>query len=206
MHTHRANIISTNDHLHLPTSALDFNSVHCAHNLSLRTSLLAWFLLRFAFFRFFHSFLLSLLQPLSETGPRSFPQIEQYFSVLCSRLRHRKSFEFRLGLTPSFYVNEDRSRSFAALDVAAGKLEFRALIGRVNDAMREFRQEQYYADPKPHTSIGWALGDAAAPFATCGSGDSADEHPQVPELEYMAFRCEEVVFRSGVYDYVVKLQ
>ena len=82
----------------------------------------------------------------------------------------------------------------------------RSSVRSSGESTREFRQEQYYADPKPHTSIGWALGDAAAPFATCGSGDGADEHPQVPELEYTAFRCEEVVFRSGVYDYVVKLQ
>uniref|UniRef100_A0A6T7VCR0 U6 snRNA phosphodiesterase 1 n=1 Tax=Pyramimonas obovata TaxID=1411642 RepID=A0A6T7VCR0_9CHLO len=60
----------------------------------------------------------------------------------------------------SVFVNDDRSRTFLAIEPGnpgAGKLV--GLIGRVDDAFALNDLQRFYADPKPHVSVAWVLGD-----------------------------------------------
>ncbi|XP_046843265.1 U6 snRNA phosphodiesterase-like [Xenia sp. Carnegie-2017] len=60
----------------------------------------------------------------------------------------------------SLYVNDDRTRTFLALDVTIGISQLKDLVLVVDKAFREFGLQEYYDEPSFHASFAWCLGDA----------------------------------------------
>ncbi|KAH0832236.1 hypothetical protein J3R83DRAFT_13210 [Lanmaoa asiatica] len=59
--------------------------------------------------------------------------------------------------TFSKLVNDERTRTFLALEVGAGHGELRRCLDLLEPTLRLLRQKEFYVDPKFHTSIAWAL-------------------------------------------------
>lgn len=62
-----------------------------------------------------------------------------------------------------FFMNEPKSRSFAALSMiefedASENSIFLQLIDCVNQCFRMFSLQEYYSDPQPHVTFAWCLG------------------------------------------------
>ncbi|KAF7297703.1 hypothetical protein MKEN_01393600 [Mycena kentingensis (nom. inval.)] len=54
-------------------------------------------------------------------------------------------------------MNDDGTRIFLALEIGAGHHELAALTNDLAPALRAIRQQEYYAAPRFHASIAWAL-------------------------------------------------
>ncbi|KAF9220485.1 hypothetical protein BS17DRAFT_787062 [Gyrodon lividus] len=59
--------------------------------------------------------------------------------------------------TFSELTNDERTRTFLALEVGAGHAELRRCLELLAPTLRLLRQKAFYADPKFHASIAWAL-------------------------------------------------
>lgn len=95
---------------------------------------------------------------LSRTVPIKFYQIQPLVSDLRSRLKGISSFEVSLaGL--EVFLNDDRSRTFVAVNVSEGVAEVRQIIARVDKVAKAQGLPTYYKDPKPHVSFAWVAGD-----------------------------------------------
>ncbi|KAI8973981.1 hypothetical protein BD414DRAFT_498765 [Trametes punicea] len=79
--------------------------------------------------------------------------------------------------TLSELTNDERTRTFLALEVGAGHDEFRRLVEELTPTLRSIRQKEFYEDPRFHASIAWALldGSQPAPLPTPPSQRSPDE-------------------------------
>ncbi|KAI0062217.1 hypothetical protein BV25DRAFT_660240 [Artomyces pyxidatus] len=76
--------------------------------------------------------------------------------------------EIRCIFTASFatfseLTNDEKTRTFLCMEVGAGHAELRGLSDSLSPKLREFRQKQYYEDPRFHASFAWALLDASDP-------------------------------------------
>ncbi|KAF8654607.1 hypothetical protein AX16_003519 [Volvariella volvacea WC 439] len=58
--------------------------------------------------------------------------------------------------------NDEKTRTFLAMEIGAGHQELRALVEALTPALRAIRQQEYYDKPRFHASIGWALLDRPA--------------------------------------------
>ncbi|KAL6300092.1 hypothetical protein BKA93DRAFT_741212 [Sparassis latifolia] len=56
-------------------------------------------------------------------------------------------------------TNDERTRIFLTLEIGAGHAELKALSDTLVPALRSIRQKEFYADPRFHASIAWALLD-----------------------------------------------
>ncbi|RDB17898.1 U6 snRNA phosphodiesterase [Hypsizygus marmoreus] len=65
--------------------------------------------------------------------------------------------------TFSELVNDERTRTFLALEVGAGHHELRAMSNALTPTLHAIRQKEFYEDPHFHASIAWALLDRPAP-------------------------------------------
>ncbi|KAF8552765.1 hypothetical protein OG21DRAFT_1340032 [Imleria badia] len=59
--------------------------------------------------------------------------------------------------TFSELTNDERTRTFLALDIGAGHGELRRCLDFLGPTLRLLRQREFYGDPKFHASIAWAL-------------------------------------------------
>ncbi|KAJ7246419.1 U6 snRNA phosphodiesterase Usb1 [Mycena rebaudengoi] len=58
-------------------------------------------------------------------------------------------------------VNDERTRIFLALEVGSGHHELASITNSITPALRNIRQQEFYASPRFHASIGWALLDSS---------------------------------------------
>ncbi|KAJ7718120.1 hypothetical protein DFH07DRAFT_336428 [Mycena maculata] len=75
-------------------------------------------------------------------------------------------------------VNEERTRVFLALEIGAGHHELTTLTNILSPALRAIRQQEYYAAPRFHASIAWALLSGRAPIEQ--GSDNTTPEPQAP--------------------------
>ncbi|KAK7056623.1 poly(U)-specific 3'-to-5' RNA exonuclease [Paramarasmius palmivorus] len=57
----------------------------------------------------------------------------------------------------SVLTNDEKTRSFLALDIGGGHNELKALSDGLTPTLQMLRQKVYYSDPRYHSSIAWAL-------------------------------------------------
>lgn len=57
------------------------------------------------------------------------------------------------------YTNDEKTRSFLALNVTSGSDVLQQYVAVVDDSFKEYKLQQYYQPPSFHISIGWCLGD-----------------------------------------------
>ncbi|KAJ6620744.1 U6 snRNA phosphodiesterase Usb1 [Mycena sp. CBHHK59/15] len=74
-------------------------------------------------------------------------------------------------------VNDERTRIFLALEVGAGHHELTALTNLLTPALRDIRQQEYYAAPRFHASIGWALLGYSTPENTAPAPHTGSQVP-----------------------------
>eukprot|EP01087_Luapelamoeba_hula_P005582 TRINITY_DN1562_c2_g1_i2.p1 TRINITY_DN1562_c2_g1~~TRINITY_DN1562_c2_g1_i2.p1 ORF type:complete len:221 (+),score=11.74 TRINITY_DN1562_c2_g1_i2:27-689(+) len=95
---------------------------------------------------------------LSRTVALRRHQITPFIQLLRSAFQDQPRFEMEFS-EHEVFINDDHTRSFIALRVAEGKSHICQLIKKANDIMQEFSQPTFYEDPRPHTTVGWTLGD-----------------------------------------------
>ncbi|KZW01529.1 hypothetical protein EXIGLDRAFT_760742 [Exidia glandulosa HHB12029] len=76
--------------------------------------------------------------------------------------------------TFSVLTNDERTRTFLALDVGAGFQQLNDIVQDVNSALRAMHQDTYYDDPRFHASIAWAVLHTASALS---SESSVPEFP-----------------------------
>ncbi|KAI6166670.1 hypothetical protein EDD17DRAFT_1180740 [Pisolithus thermaeus] len=64
--------------------------------------------------------------------------------------------------TFSELTNDEHTRTFLSMEVGAGHFEFCHILKLLAPTLRSLRQKEFYADPKFHASIAWALLDSPA--------------------------------------------
>ncbi|KAJ4478181.1 hypothetical protein J3R30DRAFT_3702918 [Lentinula aciculospora] len=65
--------------------------------------------------------------------------------------------------TFSVLTNDEENRTFLALDVGSGHRELKSLSDDLLPFLANLRQKEYYANPRFHSSIAWALLHVASP-------------------------------------------
>ncbi|KAG9315533.1 hypothetical protein JVU11DRAFT_3153 [Chiua virens] len=63
-------------------------------------------------------------------------------------------------------TNDERTRTFLAMDVGAGRQELCRCLGLLGPTLRLLRQREFYVDPKFHASIAWALLEKSTPSSS----------------------------------------
>ncbi|KAF7296496.1 hypothetical protein HMN09_01056300 [Mycena chlorophos] len=63
----------------------------------------------------------------------------------------------------SALANDEGTRLFLVLEIGAGHNELASLTNALSPTLLQFRQKEYYAFPRFHASIGWALPSAEPP-------------------------------------------
>ncbi|KAF9462993.1 U6 snRNA phosphodiesterase Usb1 [Collybia nuda] len=56
-------------------------------------------------------------------------------------------------------TNDEKTRTFLALEIGAGHHELRTLSNTLSPALQAIRQKEFYSNPRFHASIAWALLD-----------------------------------------------
>ncbi|CAG8520577.1 27048_t:CDS:2 [Dentiscutata erythropus] len=116
-------------------------------------------------FKFFHN---DVTQPVNtpETLHISLsrPLFLKYFQIERFWDNLRKGFEDKKRFSLSFseishFINDEKTRSFLALEVGRGVNELKTLLEHVNKVAKDFRQEEFYENPRFHASILWSVGD-----------------------------------------------
>ncbi|KAF9046482.1 hypothetical protein BJ165DRAFT_1527571 [Panaeolus papilionaceus] len=59
--------------------------------------------------------------------------------------------------TLSELINDEKTRTFLAMEVGAGHHELSSIATSLGPSLRSIRQQEYYVNPRFHASIGWAL-------------------------------------------------
>ncbi|KAG7444759.1 uncharacterized protein BT62DRAFT_981523 [Guyanagaster necrorhizus] len=65
--------------------------------------------------------------------------------------------------TFSELTNDERTRAFLTIEVGAGHHQLSQLSTALAPTLQSFRQKDYYAEPRFHASIAWALLDETSP-------------------------------------------
>lgn len=77
--------------------------------------------------------------------------------------------------TFSELTNDERTRTFLSMEVGAGHVEFCHILKLLAPTLRSLRQKEFYADPRFHASIAWALldslGTVTSPPSTPSTSD-----------------------------------
>ncbi|KAI8472937.1 MAG: hypothetical protein J3K34DRAFT_194965 [Monoraphidium minutum] len=124
---------------------------------------------------------------------------EQAGPLLASLARRLKAAARPAALTlrgVRAFVNDERTRTFAALAVERGAPEVAALVRAVDAAFGEHGLPPFYEDPQPHASFAWALGDHGAALAAALAAAP-------PPHEPLAAAVAQVVCRVGRRESVV---
>ncbi|KAF9534525.1 hypothetical protein CPB83DRAFT_844374 [Crepidotus variabilis] len=69
-------------------------------------------------------------------------------------------------------INDEKTRTFLAMEVGAGHHELHAISKALRPVLQSFRQQEYYDNPKFHTSIAWALLQRAGDRSPSSAGFS----------------------------------
>ncbi|KAF5390669.1 hypothetical protein D9757_002740 [Collybiopsis confluens] len=89
----------------------------------------------------------------------------------------QKCRSFKLSLTTfSILTNDEKTRTFLALDVGSGHHQLKSLSDDLSPFLSNLRQNEYYADPQFHVSIAWAL------LATSNAQQPSAIFQAVPQL------------------------
>ncbi|KIK10731.1 hypothetical protein PISMIDRAFT_124007 [Pisolithus microcarpus 441] len=79
--------------------------------------------------------------------------------------------------TFSELTNDERTRTFLSMEVGAGHVEFCHILKLLAPTLRSLRQKEFYADPRFHASIAWALLDSLGTCPSPGIATSARGSP-----------------------------
>jgi len=140
---------------------------------------------------------------LSRTCPIRLPLAETLLTSLRNNLHQIKRFQLRVHPVLEVFLNDDKTRTFLALNVSAkpvlaGQLVVSSklavtgevasdkndpllqAIDAVSDAFEMEELPRFYSTPRPHISLGWLLGDqsAALSAAVLNSGDSPEREEE----------------------------
>ncbi|PBK67775.1 hypothetical protein ARMSODRAFT_988898 [Armillaria solidipes] len=72
-------------------------------------------------------------------------------------------------------VNDERTRTFLTIEVGAGHHQLSQLSNALAPTLQAFRQKDYYAEPRFHASIAWALRDETP-------SESQTQFPTIPGI------------------------
>lgn len=98
---------------------------------------------------------------LSKPFTLRYHEIQRLLQDLSSAVCGHKSFSVGLD-KGAIYVNEDRSRSFASLEVSRGRQHIVRLIDSVDKILAKYSNEKFYRLRRPHVSIAWGKGNLQA--------------------------------------------
>ncbi|KAJ3856346.1 hypothetical protein EV368DRAFT_78771 [Lentinula lateritia] len=84
-----------------------------------------------------------------------------------------KSNNFKISFTTfSIFNNDEETRTFLALDIGSGHRELKLLSDGLLPFLAKLRQKEYYADPRFHASIAWALLQGTSSCVTVTESDN----------------------------------
>ncbi|KAF8635907.1 hypothetical protein AX15_000085 [Amanita polypyramis BW_CC] len=96
-------------------------------------------------------------------------QREDFKREVMEMSKRQKQFSISL-TTFSELINDERTRTFLAVEIGAGHHELKSLTNVLTPILRLLRQKEYYEEPRFHASIAWALLDWNSPGATRAEG------------------------------------
>jgi len=103
---------------------------------------------------------------LGRTVPIRIHQVDTMVHMLRRKFEGQKRFWVEFSSWEVF-VNDDRTRSFLSIEVVAtGYSEIKKQVSLVDDVYRLHSLPTFYANPRPHISLAWALGDVMGALAT----------------------------------------
>lgn len=88
------------------------------------------------------------------------PQIESLRRSLSHALRRTRTIAYGFGRW-NVFVNDEKTRTFVAMEVGIGATSFLGVIRAVDASFVRHGLEPYYVDPVPHVSLFWCLGDVS---------------------------------------------
>lgn len=139
----------------------------------------------------------SLHISLSRTVPIKHRQIQSLTTQVARNIRKLPPYSITLtGLRAM--VNEDRTRSFVCLDVAAGRRNVVEMVAAVDRAFIMHGLPGFHEHPQPHLSFGWLPGDKGAELTAALAALAA---PDLPASATLA--AQHVMLRAGSRDTVV---
>ncbi|KAL3700233.1 hypothetical protein R1sor_018255 [Riccia sorocarpa] len=98
---------------------------------------------------------------LSRTVPVRMHQIESIVSKLRRRLASQNRYFIEFGSWEVF-TNDERTRTFLSLEVVtASASEVKKQVLAVDEVFKLHNLPTFYENPRPHISLGWALGDVS---------------------------------------------
>ncbi|KAG2144186.1 uncharacterized protein EDB93DRAFT_1087739 [Suillus bovinus] len=101
-------------------------------------------------------------------------EFKQAIKLIASR---RTPFQASFA-TFSEFTNDERTRTFLALEVGAGHNELRDLLSALSPTLQFLRQRDFYSQPRFHVSIAWALLD---PDTSMNGDVDTKRHPHTYE-------------------------
>lgn len=94
-----------------------------------------------------------------------------------------KSSSFKVTFTTfSVLTNDEKTRTFLALDVGSGHHELKLLSDGLAPFISTLRQKEYYADPRFHASIAWALMSSAAESSKLADDSSSSTYQSILQI------------------------
>mmetsp|Transcript_38465 Transcript_38465/g.64699 ORF Transcript_38465/g.64699 Transcript_38465/m.64699 type:complete len:353 (+) Transcript_38465:611-1669(+) len=100
---------------------------------------------------------------LSRTLPIRQHQFIPLIRDLKQSLRRKVPIAFSVSLeTLAVFVNEDKTRTFLAIEPSAGLSQLVHLIEKVDNAFVLSNLAKFYEEKRPHISVAWVLGDKMA--------------------------------------------
>ncbi|KAG6543184.1 hypothetical protein Mapa_015433 [Marchantia paleacea] len=103
---------------------------------------------------------------LSRTVAVRVHQIDSVVSMLRRRFSSQNRYFAEFGSWEVF-TNDERTRTFLSLEVIkAGVCEMQTQVRAVDEVLKLHNLPTFYKDPRPHISIGWAVGDVSIPLKT----------------------------------------
>ncbi|PKY48556.1 hypothetical protein RhiirA4_445408 [Rhizophagus irregularis] len=116
-------------------------------------------------------------------------QIEHFWNKLRNGFLNWKRFSLSFANITSF-SNDDKNRSFLALEVGKGSNELKSMVDHVNKVAEDFRQNPFYENPRFHASILWALGETSIDRSLC---DAIKETEYFESITQHVFNIENMV-------------
>ncbi|KAH9914182.1 U6 snRNA phosphodiesterase Usb1 [Epithele typhae] len=89
-------------------------------------------------------------------------QRDEFKRAVHALARTRASFPASFAAV-SELTNDERTRTFLALELGAGHDELRGLSDGLKPTLQSLRQHEFYEKPRFHASIAWALLDGSSP-------------------------------------------